>query len=73
MEPSKSMQPAVSSSFAGTERGPPEDWTPRRARKPDLFAPDLVWPSSKAGVRDAYPPTFNGPIPLCSWSRSAPF
>jgi potassium-transporting ATPase ATP-binding subunit len=46
MEPSKSIQPQPQFQVAPTEATrPPEDWTPRRARKMDLFAPDLVWPA----------------------------
>jgi len=44
MEPSKSMQPQFQVVLPEPTR-PPEDWTPRRARKMDLFAPDLVWPA----------------------------
>jgi K+-transporting ATPase ATPase B chain len=44
MEPSKSIQPQFQVVPPQPTR-PPEDWTPRRARKMDLFAPDLVWPA----------------------------
>ena len=44
MEPSKSIQPQFQVVSPESTR-PPEDWTPRRARKMDLFAPDLVWPA----------------------------
>jgi K+-transporting ATPase ATPase B chain len=44
MEPSKSIQPQFQVVPPEPTR-PPEDWTPRRARKMDLFAPDLVWPA----------------------------
>jgi potassium-transporting ATPase ATP-binding subunit len=44
MEPSKSIQPQFQVVPPEATR-PPQDWTPRRARKMDLFAPDLVWPA----------------------------
>ena len=44
MEPSKSIRPQFQVVPPEATR-PPEDWTPRRARKMDLFAPDLVWPA----------------------------
>ena len=44
MEASKSIQPQFQVVPPEPTR-PPEDWTPRRTRKMDLFAPDLVWPA----------------------------
>jgi potassium-transporting ATPase ATP-binding subunit len=46
MEPSKSIQPQLEVVSPEPKR-PPEDWTPRRARHIDLFAPEMVRPALK--------------------------
>src|ERR1700722_10825597 len=46
MEPSKSTQPQFEVAMPQPNRAP-DDWTPRRARKLELFAPELVGPALK--------------------------
>jgi potassium-transporting ATPase ATP-binding subunit len=46
MEPSKSTQSQFEVAMPQLNRAP-DDWTPRRARKLDLFAPELVGPAMK--------------------------
>jgi K+-transporting ATPase ATPase B chain len=46
MEPSKSIQPQFEVAPPQPNR-PPDDWTPRRARHIDLFAPEMVGPALK--------------------------
>ena len=45
MEPSKSAQPQFEVAIPPNRA--PDDWTPRRARHLDLFAPELVGPAMK--------------------------
>src|SRR5260370_2717279 len=46
MEPSKSTQPLVEVAVPQPNRAP-DDWTPRRVRRLDLLAPELVGPAIK--------------------------
>ncbi len=49
MEPSKSTQPQLEVVSPEPKRTP-DDWTPRRARHIDLFAPEMVGPALKQAV-----------------------